>query len=101
MTQIIANSESLCEILRADHVRQFPSLVKRYRLDIGRRYIKILQSDDLSVHGSVHAFIDKNTGDVYKPASWAAPAKGVRYNILRDLDLLRGRADWTGGYLYR
>ena len=25
--------------------------------------------------GSVHAFIDKQTGEVYKPASWKAPAK--------------------------
>ena len=28
--------------------------------------------------GSVHCFIDKQTGEVYKPASWKAPAKHVR-----------------------
>ena len=32
---------------------------------------------------SVHAFIDKKTGEVYKPASFKAPAKHVRYNLLR------------------
>ena len=31
--------------------------------------------------GSVHAFIDKNTGEVYKPASWQAPAKHVRFDL--------------------
>ena len=31
--------------------------------------------------GSVHAFIDKQTGEVYKPASWKAPAKHVRFDL--------------------
>ena len=31
--------------------------------------------------GSVTAFIDKNTGEVYKPASWKAPAKIVRFDL--------------------
>ena len=29
----------------------------------------------------LHAFIDKNTGEVYKPASWKAPAKHVRFDL--------------------
>ena len=32
--------------------------------------------------GSVTAFIDKNTGEVYKPASWKAPAKNVRFDLI-------------------
>ena len=31
--------------------------------------------------GSVHAFVDKNTGEVFKPASYNAPAKHVRYDL--------------------
>jgi hypothetical protein len=31
--------------------------------------------------GSVHAFVDKNTGDVLMPASWSKPAKHARGNI--------------------
>ena len=34
--------------------------------------------------GSVLAFIDKRTGDIYKPASFKAPAKGIRGNLLND-----------------
>ena len=30
---------------------------------------------------SCFMFVDKKTGDVYKPASYKAPAKGVRYQI--------------------
>ena len=38
----------------------------------------------ITVLNSVHAFIDQKTGDVFKPASFKAPAKGVRYNVLQD-----------------
>lgn len=40
-----------------------------------RKYFKIVG------HGSVVAFIDKLTGDIYKPASWKVPAKGIRGNV--------------------
>jgi len=73
--------------------------------------IKIIQQDydtfqDRNEYrdGSVHAFVDRNTGEVYKPASWKSPAKHVRY----DMRIIRERAnlhdpnfvDWAGGYLY-
>ena len=54
--------------------------------------------------GSVHAFIDKNTGEVYKPASWKAPAKHVRFDlrIIREREFLLNpkNCDWAGGHLY-
>jgi hypothetical protein len=52
---------------------------------------------------SVHAFVDMKTGEVYKPASIKAPAKGVRFNLLviTDREWLLEHADWAGGYLYR
>lgn len=73
-----------------------------YELDSsGRKYHKIY----MTINGkrdSIHAFIDKKTGDVYKPASVKAPAKGVRYNLLliEDREYLLENADWAGGYLY-
>ena len=77
----------------------------------GRKYYKIMQHDfdtfqDRNEYreGCVHAFVDKNTGEVYKPASYNAPAKHVRY----DLRIINDRAKlhepkytgWAGGYLY-
>ena len=51
---------------------------------------------------SVHAFVDKKTGEVYKAASYKAPAKIVRYNLLEiaSREECFSRADWAGSYLY-
>jgi hypothetical protein len=46
--------------------------------------------------------VDKKTGQVYKSASWKAPAKGVRYDlrIIEQREWLLQHADWAGSYLY-
>jgi hypothetical protein len=51
---------------------------------------------------SVHAFVDKKTGEVYKPASFKSPAKHVRFNLLmeKSREFLFENCDWAGGYLY-
>jgi hypothetical protein len=40
--------------------------------------------------------------EVYKSASWKAPAKGVRYDLrlIKDREYLLENADWSGSYLY-
>tara|TARA_B100001113_G_scaffold204137_1_gene167416 strand:- start:53 stop:535 length:483 start_codon:yes stop_codon:yes gene_type:complete len=83
----------------------------KFRMEFGRKYIKIIQQDydtfqDRNEYrdGSVHAFVDRKTGEVYKPASWKSPAKYVRY----DMRIITDRAKlhdpkfvgWAGGYLY-
>ena len=72
-----------------------------YYLDEGRKYYKLIHKDGIS--RSVHCFIDKNNGDVYKSASWKSPAKGVRYNLLDDnsRELCYSNCDPFGGYLYQ
>ena len=71
----------------------------RYTFEIqtGRKYHKINVKN-----GGVHAFIDKNTGEVYKPASYKAPAKHVRYDLrsIKQRRVCFSNADWAGGYLY-
>ena len=44
----------------------------------GRKYAKVCVGD------SVHTFVDKTTGDIYKAASFRAPAKGVRGSVLAE-----------------
>ena len=68
-----------------------------FRLEVGRKYLKVMQND-----GGVHTFIDRNTGEVYKPASWNKAAQHVRYDlrIIRSRMDCYARADWAGGYLY-
>jgi len=70
--------------------------------ETGRKYHKILEIDSRGSQ-STHAFVDKETGDVFKPASYKSPAKGVRYNLLDEEsrnDCIK-YAEWTGGYLYK
>ena len=88
-----------------------------YKFDyqVGKKYIKVfnLQYEEANEYynrkagyraGSVTAFIDKNTGEVYKPASWKAPAKHVRYDLrlIKDREFLHNpkNVDWAGGHLY-
>ena len=73
-----------------------------FYIESGRKYYKLIHRTTDNGSQSVHAFIDKKTGDVYKSASWKAPAKGVRYNLLDNSsrEECYARADWAGGYLY-
>ena len=68
--------------------------------ETGRKYHKIVMNANGS--RSVHAFVDKQTGEVYKSASWKSPAKGVRYDLrlIEQREWLLEHADWAGGYLY-
>ena len=81
----------------------------KFKVYSGRKYYKIVSQEydtfrDRNEYrdGSVNAFVDKKTGDVYKPAGYNKPAKHVRYNLLneRSRSECLGRADWAGGYLY-
>ena len=78
-----------------------------YIIESGSKYHKIIMVIDngpnrLGPSRSVHAFVDKKTGEVYKSASWKSPAKGVRYDlrIIEQREWLLQHADWAGSYLY-
>ena len=81
-------------------VAGYDAPVYKFFIEEGRKYLKIV----MDAHGSksVHAFVDKKTGEVYKPASFKAPAKHVRYDLclLSHREWLFEHADWAGGYLY-
>ena len=93
----------LCDALQQNYQRQHPTGRNySYALISGRKYHKVMQCVDGQTE-SVHAFIDKKTGEVYKPASVKAPAKGVRFNLLiiQEREFVLENCDWAGGYLYR
>ena len=98
---------------RIEEIENGTANLYKYVIKKGRKYLKIInqQYDDMGPNpsykyrnGSVHAFIDRETGDVYKPAGWAKPAKHVRYNLLErsDRNFLFDwkNVGWAGGYLY-
>ena len=82
-----------------------------FKIKTGKKFYKIVQMNFDTFQnrneyreGSVHAFVDKKTGQVYKPASWQAPAKHVRFDlrIIREREFLfnSNNTGWAGGYLY-
>ena len=79
--------------------------VYKFVIESGRKYHKIIMevpNHNRPASRSVHAFVDKKTGEVYKSASFKAPAKGVRYDLrlIEQREWLLENADWAGGYLY-
>lgn len=85
-----------------------------YHVMDGKKYLKVIQDRGGSSGSSVHAFIDKATGDVIKAATWRAPQRNsdgtlaVRYSLQDSNEreeLCRSlRANpqaFTGGYLYK
>ena len=99
---VLRYSEMLCEALTQNYTSSHPnSDPYKFYIESGRKYHKLIMETNGNSR-SVHAFVDKKTGEVYKPASFKAPAKIVRYNLLNDMnrELCFERCDWAGGYLY-
>ena len=107
------NAESASEYTRKEieATENGTANLMRFRMEFGRKYIKIIQQDydtyrDRNEYkdGGVHAFINRKTGEVYKPASWKSPAKHVRYDLRlikdREYVLNPQNCGWAGGYLY-
>jgi hypothetical protein len=125
-TAVLGHTYSLCEALRQNFIDY--SIKSHYRslqqgqdtnyheaciadlkngncdydftFESGRKYHKVIMHTENQ--RSVHCFIDKKTGGVFKSASWKSPAKGERYNLLliKDREWLFENATWSGGYLY-
>ena len=91
----------------------------RFSVDGGRKYIKVKSfqknwntdyNDDGTVtktlvggdKGSIHCFVERTTGDIFKPATWRAPfTKGkncIRGNIYDTSSFQK--TDMHGGWLY-
>jgi hypothetical protein len=100
---VLQLTQELCTILKSNYYLRDSKLDYDYVIEAGRKYFKIVMVNN---QRSVHAFVDKKTGDLYKAAGWAQPAKGIRFNLISDIERLReiGKTQtgmWAGGYLYR
>ena len=93
---ILGYCETLCQLLTKDAPESHT-----FTVETARKYHKII----MTTHGtnrSIHAFVDVKTGAVLKPASFKAPAKGIRYNLLDPMSREKcfTRAGWCNHYLY-
>ena len=91
----------LCDALVDNFKSRNSSSDYKFYIESGRKYHKLIMETG-SGSRSVHAFVDRKSGEVFKPASFKAPAKGVRFNLLiiEQREWLLENADWAGGYLY-
>jgi len=100
---------------RIDEINNGTANLYKFVYKTGKKFHKVyfLQYEEANEYynrkagykaGSVHCFIDKKTGEVYKPASWKAPAKHVRFDlrIIKEREFLLNpkNCDWAGGHLY-
>ena len=100
---------------RVDEIENGTANLYKFVFKTGKKFHKVyfLQYQDANEYynrkagytaGSVHCFVDKQTGEVYKPASWKAPAKHVRFDLrlIQDREFLfnPNNIDWAGGHLY-
>jgi len=105
--QIRSHQRSIKDEVNVDYHQQKIEHIKNHGVDVefyydrGRKYLKIIMRDT-GGQKHVHAFVDRKTGEVFKPASWSGPAKGVRFNLMLEQgrEWLLEHADWAGGYLY-
>ena len=103
-------TECLLEVLNDEYkvlaIENNRNSYTQFEYEVGRKYIKVwdyrVSNGNRENTRSCFMFIDKNDGAVYKPASYKAPAKIVRYNLLEIMSREQcfARADWAGGYLY-
>ena len=100
---------------RVDEINNGTANLYKFTYTTGKKFHKVyfLEYQDANDYynrkagytaGSVHCFIDKKTGEVYKAASWKAPAKHVRFDLrlIQDREFLfnPNNIDWAGGHLY-
>ena len=94
-TQVVEqNVYKLAKCVDASYKQSYDYRVINCEVKKGKKYWKLIFDN------SVHAFVDVNNGDVFKPASWNKPAKHVRYNLLTNPEICFSKCDWAGGYLY-
>ena len=105
------DSEDTYAADRLNDIQNGKANLMKFEIREGRKYYKIVQVEFDTFqgrnefrNGSVHCFIDKKTGEVYKAASWQNPAKHVRFDmrIIKDREFLHNpdNIDWAGGHLY-
>ena len=87
-------TEALIEVLnnewKVNALESGHSVYTQLECELGRKYIKVwsyLVGEEGRIRGrSCFMFVDKNSGECYKPASYKAPAKHVRYLITQLAD---------------
>ena len=72
-------------MLDADRAAHNPSTGRDVlTVEKGRRYAKVVRRNEALTSRSVYCFVDRTNGNVLMAATWKAPAKGARGNVLAE-----------------
>ena len=95
--------EQVNDRIKVDSIESGHSCYYQLEANPGRKYIRVMSfmvsNGERERGNSAFMFVDKETGSCYKPASYKAPAKGVRYQI-EDLIESPTICDPYGSFLY-
>jgi hypothetical protein len=87
---IVANYVDWCGSAGISDIGQFG-----VEFEPGSKYVKVVKVSS-GGSSSVHSFVEKETGNIWKAASWKAPAKNfVRGNVYYP-NTYTNRLSWTG-----
>jgi len=96
--------EQVNDRFKVDAIESGHTITPLLKYEVAKKYIKVYRLDvvngEIRDGRSVFMFIDKETGAVLKPASWRAPAKGIRFYI-EQLAEYPEMVDQYGSFLYR
>ena len=100
-------TECLLEVVnnewKVNAIESGRSICHKLEYSVGKKYIKVNQfrvhADGSFSNDGVFMFIDKESGACYKPASFKAPAKGIRFWIDK-LVMYPEMVDPYGSFLY-
>ena len=96
--------EQVNDRFKVDAIESGHIITPLLKYEVAKKYIKVYRLDvvngEIRDGRSVFMFIDKETGAIYKPASWKAPAKGIRFYI-ESLAENPELVDQYGSFLYR
>jgi len=96
--------EQVNDRFKVDAIESGNTITPLLKYEVAKKYIKVYRLDvvngEIRDGRSVFMFIDKETGGCYKPASWRAPAKGIRFYI-ESLAENPELVDQYGSFLYR
>ena len=78
------------QMIRTHYTNNFPSMatytLPLITLEEGKKYVRVVRADKHLPSGNitgrnVYCFVNKENGDILKPAGWKAPAKHARGSI--------------------
>ena len=85
LDRFVADLTKMTDDYRKAHYPNLDAATFTAPLKGTRKYVRVIRTDSHGSGRSVHCFVEKATGNIYKPDGWKGPARNfVRGNIYRD-----------------